>query len=185
MTGSCFRPYRLLIWVVSLGFVAASASLGFCADDVYDPHLRSLRDYLAQATLQDPLLGVTLRPDRRLLKSGASAAGLLIVNVKKGSPAANAGLVAVRKMPKDVLSGMVVVGAMAFPPAIMLLPLTNSLPDAIGGDLIIAADGFRVRNYLDYESKIGQAQPGEIVYLTIVRGGVRKQVAVPIRATAD
>jgi len=177
-----FRQFRVWPWLATLAFIIGSVSRGYCSNDDFNPHLRSLHDYLARATLEDYLLGVTLRPDERPLKSGAPAAGLLVVDVKKGSPAAKAGLLAARKMPKEMLSGMIVVGAMAFPPAMLLLPLTNSLPDGIGGDLIIAADGDRVRNYLDYENKIRQAQPGEIVYLTVVRRGVRRQILVPIPA---
>ena len=74
---------------------------------------------------------------------------------------------------------------MAFPPAILLLPIEDLLPNGAGGDLIIAADGSRVRSYLDYQNELSQAQPGETVYLTILRGGVRKQVAVPIPAIAN
>ena len=90
-----------------------------------------------------------MHQDRRDLKSGGSATGLLIVDVTKGSPAANAGLAAVRETPKEILSTIVVFASMAFPPAILLLPIEDLLPNGAGGDLIIAADGSRVRSYLE------------------------------------
>jgi PDZ domain len=177
------------IWV-SLSALAVLTLLftgGAYANDIYHPRLHSLNDYLAgqiseQAILEDWLLGLTLREDRRNLKSGGSAPGLLIVAVRERSPAAIAGLIALRKAPREILSGIIAVGSVAFPPAIMLLPIVNSLPLELGGDLIIAADGWRVRNELDYQNEISDTQPGEIVYLTIVRKGVRKQVLVRVPA---
>jgi S1-C subfamily serine protease len=175
------RHLRIWVWLDALAILAVISRGAACANDG-DPHLLSLSDYLAGGVLEDPLLGLTLREDRRDLKSGASATGLLIIDIKKRSPAANAGLAALRTSPKEILSGIVVVGSMAFPPAILLLLITNSLPNELGGDLIIAADGLRVRNRLDYRNGIRDVRPGEIVYLTVVHSGMRKQVAVPIPA---
>jgi S1-C subfamily serine protease len=97
----------------------------------------------------------------------------LIVAIREGSPAAKAGLAAIRKAPRGILSAIIVVGSLAFPPAIMLLPVANSLPIELGGDLIIAADGSLVRNCLDYQNEIRNAQPGEIVYLTCAPRGTK------------
>jgi S1-C subfamily serine protease len=145
-----------------------------------DPHLHSLDEYVHSGAIDVPPLGLRLREDQRQLKSGASAKGLLIVAVEKGSPAATAGLQALQEAPKQVLAGLAVVGSMAFPPAIILLPIVASLPVGYGGDLIIGVDGSRVTNALDFEDDIRDVQPGEIVYLTIVRGGRRLQVRVPV-----
>ena len=148
-------------------------------------HVRSLSDYLTadkleENILQDPLLGLTLREDQRNLKSGGSPTGLLVVAVRERGPAANAGLAGRREAPKDILTAIIVIGSMFFPPAMMLLPIANLLSFELGGDLIIAADGTRVSNLLDYQNEMRDAEPGEIVYLTIVRKSMRKQVAVPI-----
>src|SRR5215469_8232256 len=116
-----------------------------CANDGHARAVHSLNDYLAKGVLGDPLLGITLREDRRKLKSGASATGLLIMDIRERSPAANAGLVALRKTPKGTLSRILGGGSIVFPPVILLLPIADSLPDGVGGDLIIAADGSRVR----------------------------------------
>jgi S1-C subfamily serine protease len=143
------------VWLTAFAVLTVLTSNSACASHSYDPHLHSLADYLTGRTLEAPQLGLRLREDRRELKSGASATGLLIVAVRNGSPAANAGLAGLQVILKK-----------------------RQL--VIGGDLIIAVDGSRVANFLDFENGIRDAQPGEIVYLTIVRAGLRRQVAVPI-----
>jgi S1-C subfamily serine protease len=77
------------------------------------------------------------------------------------------------------------IGAMAFPPTMMLLPIAHLLAFEPAGDLTIAADGMRVRNHRDYHNEMRDVQPGEIVYLTMIRNGVRKQVPVPIPDTRN
>lgn len=125
-------------------------------------------------------LGLTLREDKRQLKSGASAKGLLVVGLAKEGPAANAGLHAVQPTGQQVLQGVAVAGAMVFPPAIILLPIFASLPIGTGGDLIIAVDGYRVTNAIDFEDNLRDPQPGEIVHLTIIRGAERQQTRILI-----
>jgi S1-C subfamily serine protease len=177
--------WGISLWLATFALLTVLSTSAAYGNVSYDPRLRSLDDYSAGGILQDSLLGLTLREDRRDLKSGAIATGLLIVGIRGGSPAAKAGLAALRKAPIEILSGIIVVGSLAFPPAIMLLPIANSLPIELGGDLIIAADGSRIRNLIDYQNEIRNAQPGEIVYLTIVRRGVRKQVPVPLPAIVN
>jgi S1-C subfamily serine protease len=149
-----------------------------------DPRLLSLGEYIQGSVIEVSLLGLELRDDQRKLRSGAFANGLLIVAVAKGGPAANAGLEALQEMPKQVLAGLAVTGSMVFPPAIILLPVLASLPIGRDGDLIIAVDGSRVSTVLDFEDDMRDAQPGEIVYLTILRAGARLQVRVLIPVIA-
>jgi S1-C subfamily serine protease len=146
------------VWLTAFAVLTVLTSNSACASHSYDPHLHSLADYLTGRTLEAPQLGLRLREDRRELKSGEPATGLLIVAVRDGSPVANAGLAGLQVIVKK---RQFVIG---------------------GGDLIIAADGARVRSFLDFENRIRDTQPGEIVYLTIVRAGLRRQVPVPIPA---
>lgn len=145
-----------------------------------DPHVHSLDEYVHSGVLDASPLGLTVREDRRQLKSGAEAKGLVVVGVEKGGPAANAGLHAAQQTAQQVLQGVAIAGSMAFPPAIVLLPILELLPLGRGGDLIIAVDGFRVTNAIDFEDHLRDAQPGEIIYLTIVRDGERQQIRVVI-----
>jgi S1-C subfamily serine protease len=186
------RHSRFSVWLLAVAAAAAmpstpalaagnaitSSPLQSNAD--IDPNVRSLDEYMQGGTMEVSPLGLELRQDQRELKSGESAKGLLIVAVTNGSPSANAGLEAVQEAPRQVLAGMAVAGSMVFPPAIILLPLFASLPIGQDGDLIIAVDGSRVRNVLDFEDAIHNAQPGEIIYLTIIRDGSRLQVQVNI-----
>jgi S1-C subfamily serine protease len=178
------------LWLLAVAAAAALPSTPALADgnaitssslqSNADPNVRSLDEYMQGGTLEVSPLGLKLRQDQRELKSGESAKGLLIVAVTKKSPAADAGLKAVQEAPRQVLAGIAVAGSMAFPPAIILLPLFASLPIGHDGDLIIAVDGSRVRNVLDFEDAIHDAQPGEIIYLTTIRDGSRLQVQVNI-----
>ncbi|HXW83177.1 MAG TPA: PDZ domain-containing protein, partial [Candidatus Binataceae bacterium] len=47
-------------------------------------------------------------------------------------------------------------------------------------DLIIGVDGERVTNSLDFEDRMRDLEPGEIVYLSVVRDGRRLQVKVTV-----
>ena len=51
-------------------------------------------------------------------------------------------------------------------------------------DLIIAVDGQRTRNLNDFMRAIGEAEAGEIVYLTVVSEGRRNQVRVELPRAA-
>jgi S1-C subfamily serine protease len=178
-------------WIVATVLATALASAPATADNTIasnqagaaaaiDPHVRSLGEYVHSGVIEVSPLGLKLREDKRQLKSGASAKGLLIVGLAKGGPAANAGLRAIQETAQQVLEGVAIAGSMAFPPAIILLPVFASLPLGSGGDLIIAVDGFRVTNAIDFEDNLRDVQPGEIVYLTIIRGGERQQTRLVI-----
>jgi hypothetical protein len=125
-------------------------------------------------------LGVEVREDQRKLKSGESAIGLLIVSVSSGSPAAKAGLHSHTDVTRNVLEGAAVAGALVFPPAVLLAPIIASVPLGESYDLIIAVDGWRVMNLVEFTDRLRELQPGEIVYLSIIRDGSRLQVPVQI-----
>ena len=148
-----------------------------------NPHIHSLSEYVQGGVIENSLLGIALREDERNLKSGGAARGVVITEVTTGSPAASAGLSAAQEAPKQVATGLVVAGSMAFPPAILLLPVLASIPLGRDGDFIVAVDGSRVRSILDFEDAIRDARPGEIVYLTIIRSGTRLQVPVNLPAS--
>jgi S1-C subfamily serine protease len=50
-------------------------------------------------------------------------------------------------------------------------------------DLIIGVDGSRVTNFLDFYDCMRDVQPGEIVYLNILRNG--RRVQMPVRITTS
>lgn len=147
--------------------------------------LGTLRDFMAEDE-ESSTLGIEVREGRRKLKSGEEAQGLLILKVEPKSPAAMAGLHAYRRTGQNVLTGVAIAAAIVFPPAILALPLIDYAQVGESYDLIIGVDGARVTNFLDFDDRMRNVEPGEVVYLSIVRDGRRMQlqVAVPPASNA-
>ncbi|MHB8384357.1 MAG: PDZ domain-containing protein, partial [Candidatus Binataceae bacterium] len=139
----------------------------------------SMQTYLSEDAISSPI-GIQLREARRTLKSGEEADGLLITEVTKGSPAAVAGLHGSSRAIHNVLLGVMIVGALAFPPAIVGVPLLDYTQIGESYDLIIGVDGARVTDFLDFQDRMRDLKPGEIVYLSVVRDGHRHQFRVGI-----
>jgi hypothetical protein len=127
-------------------------------------------------------IGLVLREERRSLRTGEEADGLLIVSVRKGSPAASAGLHAFSHSVHDAITGVAMIGSVVsgIPAAMVVVPLMEYMQVGESYDLIIGIDGSRVKNYLDFEDQMRDVQPGELIYFSIVRNGKRLQVAVPV-----
>ncbi len=145
--------------------------------------LRSLQQFDSEGELSTPF-GMQLREARRTLKSGEEADGLLVTAVAKGSPAAAVGLHAYSHGVHDALTGVAIVSSMApfgaF--AILLLPVLDYAQVGESYDLIIGVDGSRVTNFLDFQDRLRDLQPGEVIYLSVVRDGKRLQVTMPVPA---
>ncbi len=125
-------------------------------------------------------IGVVVAQARMPLSDGQIAQGLLILDVKKDSPAAKAGLEGYHQAVQSVLTGATVVAAMVFPPAILALPVIDYTGVGQSYEIIIGVDGIRVTNFMDFDDQVSKAKPGEIVYLTVIRNGRRLQITVPI-----
>lgn len=147
--------------------------------DTYQQQQVPLQEFINEQDNNSPL-GVDLREDHRKLDSGEVATGLLVVGVESGSPAAKAGLHAFSDMTRTVLTGAAVAGLMFFPPAALLVPIVQSVPLGESYDLIIAVDGWRVMNYVEFSERLHDLQPGEIVYLSVIRNGRRQQIPVQV-----
>jgi PDZ domain-containing protein len=139
--------------------------------------LKDLQEYDSGGDLSTSL-GMRLREDKRALSTGEEADGLLVVALAKNSPAAEAGLHAYNAAGHNVMTGVAMAGAMIFPPAILLVPALDYTSIGESYDLIIGIDGARVRNFLDYQDRTRDLQPGEMVYLSIVRDGKRLQLTI-------
>jgi hypothetical protein len=146
-----------------------------------DPQLHSLQEFMSEDDQTSPL-GMQLREDQRKLSSGEVATGLLVVGIERHSAAAIAGLHAVNHTPHDVVNGLAVAASLFFPPAVLVIPIAEQMSLGESYDMIIGVDGVRVTNYLDFEDRLRDVQPGEIVYLSVVRDGKRLQVPVHVQA---
>jgi S1-C subfamily serine protease len=141
--------------------------------------LKDLQEFVSEGAMSSPI-GMELREARRTLKSGEEADGLLVMEVKKGSAAATAGLHPYTRTTHNVITGAAMAAAMVFPPAILIVPALDYTQIGESYDLIIGVDGSRVTNFLDFQDKMRDIQPGELIYFSIVRNGQRIQISVPV-----
>jgi PDZ domain len=143
------------------------------------PRLHSLQEFMSEGTDDSPI-GLELREDTRTLKTGERADGLLILKVRSGSPAAQAGLKSYSSRTKTLLEAATVAGAMVFPPAILAIVAIDQTNIGESYDMIIGVDGRRVTNFLDFEDQMRGLKPGDILYLSVVRNGRRLQIRVHV-----
>jgi S1-C subfamily serine protease len=141
------------------------------------PEPQGLKEYM-DANEQISVLGIDLRVETR--KAEKEIQGLLVVNIASGTPGAAAGLHPYRQPVRDLLNGVGMLATMAFPPAMVVVPIVESVPLGEAYDLIIGVDGSRVTNFLDFYDCMRNVQPGEIIYLNILRNGRRVQVPMQI-----
>ena len=144
--------------------------------------LRRLQQFDSEGELSTPF-GMQLREARRTLKSGEEADGLLVTAVEKGSPAAAVGLRAYKHNVHDALTAAAMVGAVfSGGLAVVVIPALDYMQVGESYDLIIGVDGSRVTNFLDFQDRMRDLQPGEVIYLSVVRDGKRLQVTMLVPA---
>src|SRR5208337_585245 len=144
--------------------------------------LKALQEFDSEGELSTPF-GMQLREAKRTLKSGEDADGLLITAVAKGSPAAAVGLRPYSHGVHDALAAAAMVGAVfSGGLSIVVIPAIDYMQVGESYDMIIGVDGSRVTNFLDFQDRMRDLQPGEVVYLSVVRDGKRLQVTLPVTA---
>jgi S1-C subfamily serine protease len=79
-----------------------------------------------------------------------------------------------------VLEGATMAAALVFPPAIVALTIIDQTHVGESYDLIIGVDGTRVSDLMEFEDRTRTLRPGDIVYLNVVRSGVRRQIPVSL-----
>ena len=142
-----------------------------------EPQLHSLQEFMNEGVNASPL-GVELEEGARRGRNGHEVDGLLVVALQPGSPADRAGLQAGHRAAHDVVEGAAVAASLVFPPAVLAVPVIETMQLGENYDLIIGIDGNRVTNFMDFQDRMRDALPGETVYLNILRNGKRMQVAV-------
>jgi S1-C subfamily serine protease len=129
-----------------------------------------------------PLMGMEVNSGWGELKSGQRLSGVEIHKVRPGGPSAAAGIRGRRVAVRTALTVVLTAGALFFPPAIMGAIALQRSGLGESHDLIIAVDGQRTRNLNDFRRAIGEAEAGQIVYLTVLSEGERNQVRVELPA---
>ncbi|GEM_PF-2465349 len=146
------------------------------------PHVYSLQDFISQGADESPL-GMELREDCTRLKDHEKVCGLAVLDLRRGSPAAKAGVKRYTALTHDILDGASVAAALVFPPAIVAVAVIDQSGIGESFDLVIGVDGRRVRHILDFQDLTSNVRPGDTVYLTIVRAG--RRVQLPVRIPVD
>ena len=145
--------------------------------DTGGPEPQGAQEYM-DANEQISVYGIEMRVDTR--NAEREVQGLLVIDIEPGSPGAIAGLHPFREDTRDVLNGVGMLAAMAFPPALVIVPIVESVPLHESYDLIIGVDGARVTNFADLWERMRMVRQGEIVYLNLLRNGHRVQVPMQV-----
>jgi S1-C subfamily serine protease len=144
--------------------------------------LKALQEFDSEGELSSPF-GMQLREAKRSLKTGEEADGLLITAVTKGSPAAAVGLRPYSHGVHDAIAAAAMVGAVfSGGLSVVVIPAIDYMQVGESYDMIIGVDGSRVTNFLDFQDRMRDLQPGEVVYLSVLRDGKRVQVTLPVPA---
>jgi hypothetical protein len=148
------------------------------------PGIGTLHDFVLEGE-ETSAIGFEVRESRRRLKTGEELSGLLILKVDKDSAAAKAGLRPYKATAHEVLLALAIGAMMAFPPAVMAVPVIDYTEAGESYDMIIGVDGARVSRFIDFQEQMRNVQPGELVYFNVMRNGKRIQlpVAVPTLST--
>jgi hypothetical protein len=145
----------------------------------------SLDDYLTTSpdsakTHEFSWLGIDVENGQATLGNRHRFRGVKVAAVMPGSPGAAAGLHGEREEIQAALAVGVLVASMFFPPAAIGALALESSGIGQSHDFIIAVDGKRTHDTIDFGTALDDVQPGEVVYLTIVRDGERKQLRVAL-----
>jgi S1-C subfamily serine protease len=124
-----------------------------------------------------PALGVGVIT-RGALQGGQRFEGAEIVYVVPASPGEMAGLAGRRRPRTEMLIEAGILMASLFCPPVILVSTALGAKMAEFDDFVIAVDGVRIHNVVEFGAAFNQAKPGEIVYLTVIRNGKRKQVRI-------
>ena len=179
----------LLMAGIVLGMVpSADVTIAAPGPSVLDSeprHLSSADDYVRSRPASAngygaPLMGMEVRSGWGELKVGQRLSGVEILTVSPDGPSAAAGIGSRRAVVRTALTIALSAGALFFPPAIVGVMAVQQSGLGESHDLIIAVDGQRTRNLDDFMRAIGEAEAGEIVYLTVVSEGMRNQVRVEL-----
>lgn len=147
-------------------------------------HLQGVNDYIN--TNDEPVeisqLGITARDGQATLDDGERINGVTVVDVSsKGAAATALGAhKASHMIVRGALLGAGVASAVLFPPALIGVMMLASSHAGMSYDLVVAVDGLRTRNTIEFMQSVADVRSGDTLYLAIVRSGRRLQVPVQL-----
>jgi len=175
---------RAIVWATMLASIFAASVTN--AGQVYaQDQLGSVNDYLNTnpdfpEADEFPPLGIAVINGEGTLQGARRFDGVEIVGVVPGSPGAMAGLEGRQERVQTLMTVGILVASMFFPPAILGVAMLGSSRMGESREFIIAVDGTRIHDAIEFGEALNQAEPGEIVYLTLVRNGQRKQIQLTL-----
>jgi hypothetical protein len=149
------------------------------------PKFANLDQFTSLDDTYESPIGALLQHNCTELTHHQVACGLAILEIRPGSPAATAGMRPYSGLVHTLLGATVMSAAMVFPPAIVGLGLVEDSHVGESYDLIIGVDGRRIHSIPDFQDAISNARIGDLIYLTLVRGGKRLQIPIRITQQSD
>jgi S1-C subfamily serine protease len=193
LTTRFIATWTLAAWLIAVAAFADSASLARADPSDSGQGLGSVDEYEQSAPpsadgYESPVLGLAVMNQTewlghsRWLEHGRWVSGVEILKVTPGGPGDSAGLQGSRL---GVLQATILmtgfVASAFFPPAMMgMMALSKAVEPH---EMIIAVDGKRTCDVIDFEEALEKAEAGEVVYLTVVRHDRREQIrlALPVQ----
>src|SRR4051812_42145428 len=140
------------------GTVDANVGVGFAIpSDTAGSIARQLIDHGQARHAWLGVEGATIDPAVARTVRGLPSHGVVVASVTKGGPAAKAGLAGATRH-----------------------AIVDGVSAPLGGDAIVAFDGKPVATAAQLADAVARHNPGDVVRLTVVRGGARRVVAVTL-----
>lgn len=175
------RMTAIVRWMAVLALVLGASARRVDAQD----HLGSVNDYINTnpdfpEADEIPRLGIAVTNGGGTLQNRYRFDGVEVVGVIPGSPGATAGLKGEQRRMQMLMTVGILAASMFFPPAMLGAAVLGSSGIGESHEFIIAVDGIRVHDVIEFGEALNQAQPGEMVYLTVVANGHRKQLELAL-----
>jgi S1-C subfamily serine protease len=143
------------------------------------------REGFAESAREIPELGIEVCNGTGKLTSGLSLRGPVVMRVTPDGPAGHAGFRNQENTTKSVLAGVLIAGALIFPPALVGAAVVADSNLRESHDTIIAVDSQRTRDVQELEDAIDRGREGPILYFSVIRGGRRSQIQVFVHVRND
>jgi hypothetical protein len=184
--------WTLAIWTISTPAFACDATLSRADQAASGQGLGSIDEYERSAPRSEGgnrshLLGIEVKNETvwlghsSWLEHGRWMTGVKVLKVVPGSPGDAAGLQDPR--PGVLHTTILITGLVAaavFPPALVGVMALNKVTEP--QVMIIAVDGERTYDVIDFEQAIEKAEAGELIYITVLNHGRREQIRVALPA---